>query len=115
MSDASASLPLYHYAERDSTLQIASGEVFARIDQKEGVVVFEESRRFENNADLVRAFETKIQEAAAVNQRLQRLDHDIQLSQRYIKKVRFAVLSHSISGMPPYICRMFAIIVDSAA
>jgi len=72
--------------ERILVSMIEDGSLFAQINQKDGMVIFEEQPDEYNSASMIKALDAKVQEVIHLTDKLKAKEKDIVLNQRYIVK-----------------------------
>ena len=74
-------------AEQYVLSMVASGKIFARIEQQDGMVFFSEDTEEQYDCDEVIArFDQEIHHAIALSKRLQAIDQEVSLNTSYLNK-----------------------------
>ncbi|KAF0312920.1 COP9 signalosome complex subunit 3 [Amphibalanus amphitrite] len=81
-----AQLPSAQKAELHVLGMIEEGEIFAAIDQRDGMVRFQDSPEQYAAPEMVARLERELAQIMALERRLQQLDEEIQLEPQYVQK-----------------------------
>jgi len=73
-------------AEKHVIQMIADGQIYARINQSDGVVSFQDDPERYDTTEMLQKLDSKIREATDLSQRLKKADKQLQLDHNYIKK-----------------------------
>ena len=67
-------------------VQVKSGKIFAKIDQRDGMVIFEEDKQLQDSADMLARLNTEIYAATKLSTRLQDIDAEVSSHKGYLQK-----------------------------
>jgi len=81
-----ANLPSVSQAEQYLLIMIEEGTLFARINQKDGMVSFVEDPEEYDTTTMVEKMDAKIKEVVDVSKKLQEVDKAISVDQRYLRR-----------------------------
>lgn len=68
--------------------QIEEGEIFAQINQKDGMVVFQDSPEKFNSPSTLRKLENDMKSCIELDERVRQMDEENCKNQKYISKLR---------------------------
>lgn len=79
-------LPSPSEAEKYVLRMIEDGEIFATINQKDGMVEFHDNPEKYNSAHMLLQLNTEMQKCIALDEKLQEMDRDITVNSQYVQK-----------------------------
>ncbi|KAH7644350.1 cop9 signalosome complex subunit 3-like protein [Dermatophagoides farinae] len=81
-------LPNVEEAEKKILHMIENGEIFAQINQKDGMVEFHDNPEKYDSLQMYKMIEEQINKCMCLNEKLKTLDQDIAINPKYIQKMR---------------------------
>nr|XP_027202690.1 COP9 signalosome complex subunit 3-like [Dermatophagoides pteronyssinus] len=81
-------LPNVEEAEKKILHMIENGEIFAQINQKDGMVEFHDNPEKYDSLQMYKMIEEQINKCMCLNEKLKLLDQDIAINPKYIQKMR---------------------------
>jgi len=90
LADVASRVQLSGAAEAEQYIikMIAAGEIFASINQKDGMVVFLDNHEKYNTAKMFRKVEDEIKACISAEEKLRAMDQDISINPKYVQKTR---------------------------
>lgn len=70
------------------SFKIENGEIFAQINQKDGMVEFHDNPEKYDSLQMYKMIEEQINKCMCLNEKLKTLDQDIAINPKYIQKMR---------------------------
>jgi len=100
LSDLAAQANLGNPAQAEKILltMIEEGQIFASINQKDGMISFLEDPEEYDTSGMAQELDQKIQEVIDLSQELQTRDRDLQLNQQYLIKTNPGMLAAAAAG-----------------
>ena len=71
-----------------SYVQIEDGDIFASINQKDGMVVFLDNPEKYNSARMFRKIEDEMKKCMETEEQLRKMDQEISLNPRFVHKIK---------------------------
>lgn len=74
-------IPVYAFA-----LQIEDGQIYATINQKDGMVVFKDEPDKYSGPEVLRGLESQLAACVELDKQITQMDEEIQVNPQYVKK-----------------------------
>jgi COP9 signalosome complex subunit 3 len=88
LADMSSRVQLTNLKEAEKYVlhMIEDGEIFATINQKDGMVSFHDNPEKYNNADMLRRLDEEMKKCIALDEKLREMDEEITVNPQYVQK-----------------------------